>query len=488
MFLIPVFCIFLFAVLLLSPSLPGQIREKLDRIVDRNKDLLVSSVQELVRIPSVAGEPAPGEPFGTGPREALERALDIAGRLGFSAVNLDNYAGYAEFGDSEEYIAVLGHVDEVPEGENWTYPPFGAEIHTGKIYGRGALDDKGPTLAALFAARAVMESGLPLSRKVRVIFGADEETGDEDIAHYLSREKPPVAGFTPDADFPVVFAEKGILWLELEKSFVTSAAGTVVKKITGGSVPNMVPDAAAAEIQTVHPEITLRQCGEKPDETCAIVNTAAGMGIIRVSAHGRSAHGSKPEEGKNAIQEMLSFLAAQKLSPGGMTDAIRFLCRTLGMETDGKSFDLALRDDVSGALTLNTGVIDAGEGYFRLTLDIRYPVTIGADRVLGLIRGKAREGGFSVRIVKHQLPLHYPPESPLVQSLLIVYREATGDKTPPVAIGGGTYARRLPNVVAFGPYRPGQDQPIHRQDECIAIDELVALAKIYAHAIYELAK
>jgi succinyl-diaminopimelate desuccinylase len=475
-------------VLLLNISRTASPGAVLDTIVERNTGIMVSSVQELVRVRSVAGEPAPEAPTGTGPRDALVLALRIAERLGLSTVNLDNYAGYAEFGNGPEYVAALGHVDVVPEGEGWAHPPYGGEIYDGKIYGRGSLDDKGPALAALFGARAVMESGLPLARRVRVIFGTDEETGDLDIPYYLSREPRPVAGFTPDADFPVVFAEKGILWIELEKKLSTPAHGTVVTSIAGGTAVNMVPDAATAEIRTVHPDMTLKKCSEDPRESCSLIDTKVGKGKIEIRALGESAHASTPEEGKNAIQELLSFLGDQKLSPGGMTDAIRFFCRTLGKETDGKSFDLALKDEVSGALTLNAGMIDAGPEHFRLTLDIRYPVTIGLDRVLGLVRAKARDGGFSVRVVKHQPPLHYPVDSELVTKLAGVYREATGDMTPPVAIGGGTYARRMPNTVAFGPYRPGSKPPIHRQDECIAIDELVALAKIYARAIYALAK
>lgn len=474
-------------VLVISISRGSSPGASLDAIVDRNTGMMVASVQELVRVRSVAGEPGPGTPAGTGPRDALVLALHIAERLGFKTTNVDNYAGFAEFGNGDEYVGALGHIDVVPEGGNWTYPPFGGEIHEGKIFGRGALDDKGPALAALFGARAVMESGLPIQKRVRVIFGTEEETGDRDIRYYLSKEKPPVAGFTPDADFPVVFAEKGILWIELEKKFDTPAHETIITAITGGTVANMVPDAAAAEILTVHPEITLRRCGEVPHTSCTIIETKAGKGGITIRALGESAHASKPEEGKNAIQALLVFLADQKLSPGAMTDAIRFFSKTLAMETDGKAFGLASCDEISGALTLNTGLIDAGVGHFRLTFDIRYPVTISVESIIGLVQKKASEGGFSVRTIKDQPPLHYPVDSELVSTLAGVYRESTGDETPPVAIGGGTYARKMANIVAFGPYRPNRAYPIHKQDECIAIDELVALAKIYARAIYALA-
>lgn len=473
---------------LLPISFPGPSPKMLDRIVDRDRDLLVASVQELIRIPSIAGEPEPGAPFGPGPRGALTGALGIAERLGFSPTNLGNYAGFAEFGSGDEYVGILGHVDVVPEGEDWTHPPFGGEIHGGKIYGRGALDDKGPALAALFGARAVMESGLPLSRRVRVIFGADEETGVEDIAHYLSMERPPVSGFTPDADFPVVFAEKGILWIELQRNFSTSSAETLVKKIEGGSAPNMVPDRATAELLAAHPEIVIANCGEFVRQTGFPLEARLERGCVIVTARGQSAHASTPEKGRNAIMFLLGFLASQKLSPGAMTDAIRLFSRAIGCELNGRSFGIEISDAPSGSLTLNAGRIEATESTFRLTLDIRYPVTSDKTDVVNRIRSTLRASGFSGKILEHQPPLHHPEDSALVRTLATVYREQTGIMAPPVAIGGGTYARSLPNIVAFGPCRPGQDPPIHRQDECIAIDELVAMAKIYAHAIYELAK
>ena len=185
---------------------------------------------------------------------------------------------------------------------------------------------------------------------------------------------------------------------------------------------------------------------------------------------------------------LLGFLASQKLSPGAMTDAVRHFSRTIGCETNGNSFGVMVSDAPSGNLTLNAGRIEATDSVFRLTLDIRYPVTHDKTAIVNRIRATMRGTGFSGKILKHQPPLHYPADSGLVRTLSTVYREQTGTMSPPVAIGGGTYARRLPNVVAFGPYRPGQDPPIHRHYECIAIDELIAIAKIYAHAIYELAK
>ena len=147
-----------------------------------------------------------------------------------------------------------------------------------------------------------------------------------------------------------------------------------------------------------------------------------------------------------------------------------------------------MKDDISGPLTLNVGKIDVSEGLFRLTADIRYPVTATEETVSERISSSLSGTGVRANTVKHDLPLNFPPDSALIQKLRAVYKDYTGDTSPPVAIGGGTYARRLPNIVAFGPYRPGQPPPIHVPDEFISCEDLISDAKIYARAIYQLAR
>ena len=178
--------------------------------------------------------PLEGRPYGAEVAEALKHALETAQKLGFKTVNLDGYIGYAEYGEGEEYVAVLGHLDVVPEGNGWSYPPFGGEIHDGKIFGRGTTDDKGPIFAALFGLKATKELNLPLSKRVRIIFGLNEETGCTDAKYYMSKEKPPVAGFTPDAEFPVIHTEKGIFTFSLAKKLINKSNNLKLLAIRGG--------------------------------------------------------------------------------------------------------------------------------------------------------------------------------------------------------------------------------------------------------------
>lgn len=464
----------------------------MDQLIEQDRLKLTDSVRSIVQIRSVAGEPEPGKPSGQGPAAALQAVLDIAGGMGFFTKNLDNYAGFVEYGEGKEYIAVLGHLDTVPEGIHWTFPPFEGRIHNGRIYGRGALDDKGPILSALYGLTAIRDSGVKLTRRIRIIFGTDEETGDLDVTHYLLKEKPPVCGFTPDSDFPVVFAEKGILQVDLSRNFLLdyrNSSDDVLVSFNGGEAANMVPDQAAAEIRTRNPLELILKCEEFSHMCQAFSISAEQNGdLVIIRSEGVSSHASRPQHGKNAIMQVVAFLSTIQFNPVEAHNMVRFMQKKIGMETTGELFGLGLADNPSGHLTLNAGVVRYVGQTFTLSIDIRYPVTETFDHVIEIIQKTLKDLGVQTIVRKHQPPLYYPPESDLIRVLSTVYHDATGDSGTPVAIGGGTYARRLPNIVAFGPYFPGKTNAIHAADESIGCDELVLLAKIYARAMYTLAK
>ena len=462
-----------------------------DRCIEKDKVQLAESVRNLVKVRSVAGNPGIGEPCGHGPATALHAALDIASALGFFTKNLDNYVGFAEYGEGKDYIAVLGHLDTVPEGEHWTFPPFNGDIHDGRIFGRGVLDDKGPILSALFGLKAIRDSGVTLPRRIRIIFGTDEETGDQDIAYYHSKENPPVCGFTPDSEFPVVFAEKGILHVDLSRSSSPgklNSSDDFLVSCTGGEAVNMVPGLAVAEIRTGNPGNIILKCNEFADVSGFSISAEQEGDLVVVRSEGVSSHGSKPHLGKNAITQLLGFLSTLQFEPVEISSIIRFLQKKIGMDTTGVLFGLDLADDPSGHLTLNAGLVRYSGRDFILSVDIRYPVTDTMASVMEHLLGSLKGQGFTVTIRKHQPPLYYPPESDLIRTLAAIYHDVTGDSCPPVSIGGGTYARKLPNIVAFGPYFPGKTNNIHAVDESMGCEELVMITKIYARAMHILAK
>lgn len=461
----------------------------LNKRIDELKDDLIASTQEVLKIKSVEDEAKEGAPFGEGVNDSLICALEISKRLGFKTVNLDGYAGYAEYGEGEDYIGVLGHLDVVPEGDGWTFPPYGAEIHDGKIYARGALDDKGPTMAALFGLKALKDEGIKLSKKVRIIFGTNEETGSGEIHHYLSKEKPPVAGFTPDAEYPIIYGEKGIATFNIVKDLNNKPSKDLsIKYIRGGHRPNMVPEYCEAGIIAKDGKALLDAVKKYADDNKVDIKAELKDGMVKVGSYGIAAHGSLPHLGVNAIMRLFAFLGTLDFGKCDISDFISFMNKHVGMETTGDSFGVGLYDKVSGKLSFNVGIIQMDEDIVKITLNLRYPVTFKAEDMMNPFNKTLEGTGIRVEDLGLQKPLYFPEDHPLIKALQKVYTEQTGKEATLLAIGGGTYAKEMPNIVAFGPIFPGKPDLDHQANEYIEVEDLILNAKIYSHAIYELAK
>ena len=463
--------------------------KEIDEKVELLQEELIESTQRLLRIRSLEDRAVPGMPFGEKVNEALEEALHIAERLGFKTVNLDGYLGYAEYGEGEDYVAVLGHLDVVPEGDGWLYPPYGAEIHEGKLYARGALDDKGPIMAALYGLKSIVDAGLTLSKRVRVIFGTNEESGSGEMFYYNEREKSPIAGFTPDADFPVIFAEKGIMIFDLVKSIESNVnRGMKIERIKGGSRANVVPDYCEAKIITEDPANVISYLSEYKYENPCDIKYQRQDGAVILKSYGVSAHGSTPEQGTNAIMQLLGFLGTLPLDGTDIGSFIDFANKYINTELNGTSLNIDLEDEVSGKLIFNVGIINYSGSEVQLTINIRYPVTYKLEDVLKPLELKLFENNIELKNLIEDKPLYYPKDHFLIKTLQGVYEEHTGGKEEPLAIGGGTYAKTMKNIVAFGPLFPGDPDVIHQVNEYIEIDKLIKCAKIYGEAIYQLAK
>ncbi len=460
-------------------------------LIENYKEEIVKSTQEIIRIKSVEEESKPNMPFGEGPYKALEYALDLSNELEFETKNMDGYAGYAEFGKGNETVGVLVHLDVVPEGEGWTYPPYGGEIHDDNIFGRGTMDDKGPAIAILYAMKALKESGVTLNRKIRIIFGTNEETGWGCMDYYFKHEKPPTMAFTPDADFPVIYGEKGILVFNLEQKLNTNNCGGIrLIELKGGNAPNMVPDNAEAilevdDINKLEDRFKTYKAEKDHPVTIDIKDN-----IIKVMAKGVSAHGSTPEKGENAISNLMDALGYLLEGKCDLCDFINTYNERIGFKHYGECIGCGYEDDISGKLNFNPGMIKLDGDKIILTINVRYPIKSSAKEVYDGIRKNPK--GTKVELVEGKgdtKPLYVPKDNFLVQKLMEVYKAQTGDvEREPITIGGGTYARAMENAVAFGPMFPGQPDVAHQKDEYISIEHLMKITKIYAHALYELAK
>ena len=455
---------------------------ELKECVKRREPELLACLQENLRIPSVQGAPEEGKPYGSEVRRSLDHVLAAAEALGFSTVNMDGQVGWCEYGTGEEMVAVLGHLDVVPAGDGWTCDPFGGELRDGKIWGRGATDDKGPSIAALFALAALRDSGLPIRRRIRVLWGCNEESGSQDMKYYLAHGgEIPVMGFTPDGEYPVINGEKGIINVTYERE-MDRIGDLQLISLHGGTAPNVVPSSACAKLA----------CSKELARRLATLQspklrfTATQYGLF-VESEGVSAHGSTPELGENAIGRLL--LALDTLPLEGQTrEVIHFLAETLGMETDGRSAGIALCDEVSGKLTLNWGTLHIENGKLQMKINYRYPVTKSYSDCAPLLDAKFAAAGFTKAAELHKAKLYVPEDSELVRTLMKVYREQTGLEGKPKSIGGGTYAKSLPNIVAFGPIFPGDEIREHKPDEFLELSRLMENAQIIAAAMYEMAK
>ena len=462
---------------------------ELNNLIDVMKEDIIKSTQEIIKIKSVESEAKPGMPFGEGVSKSLECALSVAKDLGFHTVNLDGYVGYAEYGQGEDYVLALGHLDVVPEGDGWTYPPYGAEIHDGKMYGRGTTDDKGPIMATLYGLKAIKDAKLTLSKRIRILFGTNEETGSKELEHYLEKEKAPVAGFTPDAEYPIINGEKGITIFNIVKDFKNkNKSDNFIKYIKGGQAANMVPDYCEAGIISTNAQGIIKALGIFIEEHDYKISAVVNINMVIIKSTGESAHGSLPELGQNAIMQLLAFIGTIDLGKNDISDFIKFANENIGMETHGESFGVCLEDENSGKMSFNVGTINMDDNCATMTLNLRYPVTNKLEDMMNPFNNKIDGTGIRVEKFEHQKPLYFSPDSPIIKALQKVYTEQTGKEAKLVSIGGGTYAKEMPNTVAFGPMFPGEPDTIHKKNEYITIDNLITNAKIYAHALYELAK
>ena len=454
---------------------------KFQNYIEKNMDALIADLQGCIQIPSVYTEDSSGYPYGKPVQDCLEYVLNCAEKLGFATVNMDNQVGWCEFGSGEEMVAVLGHLDVVPEGDGWTVPPYGGLVQDGRIYGRGTMDDKGPTMCALYSLKAIAESGLPLQRRIRILFGLNEETGSADMAYYKAHGgEIPVMGFTPDGEYPIINGEKGLI-NEAYRCEFAQGGKLRLKSAWGGTAHNIVPNYAKAEF-LCPADLAEAICAMDAEKiTC----TKTDDGIL-IEAAGINAHGGTPWEGENAIGRLCQFLVKLPLE-GKLQTAISFLAEKIGMECDGKSLGIALEDEVSGILTMNLGVLRADERSMEVKLNYRYPVTKHFDDCGPQTQAAFADAGFVRTVAGHKAKLYMPPEHPLVAKLLKVYSDCTGLEPAPKSIGGGTYAKMIPNVLAFGPIFPGDEVREHKPDEFMELSRLLDNANILAEAMYAMA-
>ncbi len=434
----------------------------------------IDKTSALLKIPTVLEKYEPNnleQPFGEPIRRALDLMLTTAELDGFKTKNILNYAGHIEMGEGKEIIGVLGHLDVVPTGGKWIQPPFSAYLKDGIIYSRGTMDDKGPTMAAYIAFRMISDAGIKLKKRVRLILGCDEESGMRCIRTYLEHETMPDLGFTPDAEFPIIYGEKGIFSFDI----TGKETDDLIVSINAGERYNVVPDKCVAILKK-----------DKSKEFAKFLADNQFQGEQNGNTYtvfGTNAHAAWPHLGVNAIFRMAKFLGEQSASP-----FIRYLNQYYSFDYLGKKLKIDHFDPEMKELTINTAIVRYDNGEFKLGENVRYPRGFEFDKQMASVAAGAKAYGFSYVAKNNSTPLYVSPKDPLVATLYAIYQKYTGDYTTPMlTIGGGTYAKALKKAVAFGPNLPGKPDLAHQSNEFLVVADMLTAAAIYAESIVKLA-
>lgn len=455
-----------------------------EKKIREDRESLIRDIMELVSIDSVEGEPKEGMPFGEGPAKALQCFLDLAEEAGLRTENFDNYAGHADYGEGKEVVGILGHVDVVPCGEGWICDPFQPQIKDGKIYGRGVLDNKGPMLVCLHAVKILKEMGIPLRKKIRLIVGANEETDWKCMDYYLGEKKitPPQISFTPDAEFPLNHAEKGVFQYQLVADLKEKI------EISGGNAYNSVAESASALLPAGSEEMVRERMPKWEEATRCKISCQTEENGVRLSVRGFAAHAASPAKGINAVSGLMYMIVDLGLE-GELLEIARWYMKYIGFDLQGKGLGIDLSDEISGTLSFNVGKAEVLDGKLILSIDNRVPVTYKCKEVQDLLEKNLEGSRFRFENPQITEAIYVPKDSFLVTTLMDVYREVTKDHdAEPQVDGACSYARALENCVAFGAILPGQPDLMHQKNEYLELDKLDLWMKIYLEAIYRLAQ
>ncbi len=445
-----------------------------DELLNSYKDEFLRDLDELLSIPSVSAE-GPELPV-----KALHWMLEKAESFGLKTKNINDIAGHAEFGEGDTLCGVLTHLDVVPVNKDeWSCEPFALTRKNGRMYGRGVADDKGAALAALYCLRALKESGVKGNR-VRVIFGTSEEIGMQDMEAYFESEQLPDLSFTPDSEYGICRAEKGIMHIEISSE---KANNTSLTSFEAGTANNVVPDTAVA----------ILDCSDYEEHNLQRLADAAGKGTfdmqftidgLKVTAHGKAAHACEPHKGVNAAAALAGIICAV-MGTDAVGDLCTFINYCIGKETNGLSMGIKMRDAVSGGLTLTLSRVHITEREARAVIDVRYPVSFLQEVVLYQIKKVAAREGLTVKLLDGEKPLSLDESTPIVKVLQTAYKNVTGEDAELYTTGGGTYARMLGGKgVAFGPVFQGDDSRIHNSDESIDEENFFRHFRICLEAMY----
>ncbi len=463
--------------------------------VETIKEELMADLKELLAIDSVRDiEHRTTEyPLGPGPAFALQKVLSFGERDGFKTKNIDNVAGHIDHGpDGAEILGILGHVDVVPAGQGWVTDPFEPIIKDGKLYARGSSDDKGPSLAAYYAIKLIKKLNLPITKKIRFIFGTDEESEWVGIHRYMAIEELPQVGFSPDANFPIINGEKGIISCELSFERQKNEDGKLaLVNFISGIRSNMVPSEATAIVKVRKQElldILAHDFDHFLEENHLKGTFELAEDTVTFSVIGKAVHAQDPKLGINAATYLGEFLNRYQFDTEG-SNYLSVIANYLHKDFNGRLLNIYFEDEVMGKVTSSANIFRYTEEERTITLNIRHPKGITNEEILQEIDRSLSLSNISAKLIGDiKLPHYVSADDPFIKTLLEVYEEHTGEKGEEYTIGGGTYGRLLERGCAFGALFPGRENVMHQPNEYMYVEDIYRATAIYADAIYRLVR
>lgn len=495
-----------------------KLKSLITEYIEAHTDEMVEDIMTLCRIASVKGEPKSGRPYGDGPYTALMKAHELISKYGFETRIYDNRVISGDLNDKERKLDILAHMDVVAPGDGWTVTdPFEPVIQNGRIYARGASDDKGPAMAALYAMRAVKELGIDLNGSCRLVLGSDEECGSSDLPYYFAEEDKAPMTFSPDHEFPVANVEKGHLkgkavWSRGQES-QGDTSGKRLKTFECGDTINIVPgkgraivsgfdmeevreavSETEAEIKSISKEkntqftVDLEYSGKNIREADADITDEDSCSAkdICIRITGCGAHASTPYEGVNAGTLLLNILSKLKFEDEILNEKLKSLEKLFPYgDHYGKALGMDVSDEISGATTVSPDIFRGNSEGLSLSFDARTAVSADEENTLRAAEKRIRDAGFAFEY-SIKGPHYVSADSEFIKTLLKQYELVTGKPGRCTSTGGGTYVHDIENGVAFGAVGESTDTHMHGADEFMPVSELKEAAVIYAMSIVRL--
>ena len=480
----------------------AELRKKIDDWFDVNTDDMLSDLGKIMKINSVRSESKDGAPYGVESRAVLSLAQSMLEDRGFDVSVFEDMMITAEYGPAPVIMGILAHLDIVDVGDGWDSDPLELVEKDGVLYGRGVVDNKGPSVAAMYALYCARELYPQLTHGVQIILGSGEETGFDDVTQYLMKNKTPPNVFTPDAEYAVVNVEKGRFTPTFGAKWEKETELPRVVSIIGGKTSNIVPHHAEAIVEGFSVEDVERFCREYSNKTgvklsanpydCANSNelftcVSTPCECVLITAEGKAAHSSFPERGNNAQTAIIELLASM---PFAKSKGFEYICALNRLfphdDKNGTAFGIEMSDDVAGKMTVNFSVLRFTEYEFSGTFDSRTPICADEKDLVGITKATFEREGIDVTYHVLKKSHYTPKETPFVQKLLNLYEEYTGKPGECTSMGGLTYVHDIEGGVAFGVVMPGEDNKAHGANEYIKKEQLITSAKMFTQAIIDM--